>query len=737
MRVTHTFPQMGEMLMSANNSGQGGTRSGFAMLVLTSMVFLGAILLFGMEPLAGRILVPFFGGAAHVWLTSLMFFQAMLLVGYLYAHLFAQRLGRWHLLLLILPLINLPLGVPGRPSPETPLLALLATLLANFALPFGVLSTTAVVAQSWLTRSTVGQRYEPYPLYAASNAGSLLALFGYALLAEPLLGVQAQRSLWSVGYAFYAILVVAAWFSLRPGLGLKVCQPELGLELQTREAPAAKNYAYWLLLSALPSGFLLTVTNFIALEVGSFPLVWITPLALYLCSFVVTFRSKGGVPRFLGVLWPEVVILGFLLYLLPMQWVGWFAAVIAPLLVLLAICLVAHGELYERRPPVRYLTHYYLTMAVGGFLGGVAVSLVAPQVFSGLYEYPILLGALGLTFWWCRRGSQASFWSQRLPILQRARRGAVCVMLGLVGLCLIGQIQGLEAGCKFRHRNFYGTYRVQDYSPSEYAPAGHRRLLHGKTNHGAQLLDPEQRLTPTAYYYRGGAIAEVYDTVAPPRRIAVLGLGAGVMSAYTRPQDVLTYYEIDPDNEKIARDWFTYLNDARARVRVVPGDGRLSLNQASGKTIYDIILVDAFTGDGIPTHLLTREAIQVYLKHLADDGLILLHISNRYYDLRGVVKSTLAQLNLAGAMNIPVSPNRLLPYEIPSQCVVMARNPEKLQPLLERGWVALGAGDGLPACSPWTDDYINILAPLWTKLRPQSAGIHALGPNASRAEAAR
>jgi hypothetical protein len=720
--------------MSAITPGQATTRSGSAMMVLTGMVFLGAILLFSMEPLVGRFLVPYFGGAAHVWLTSLMFFQAMLLVGYLYAHLLAQRLGRWHLFLLILPLINLPLGVLVRPSPEMPLLTLLAALIANFALPFGVLSTTAVVAQSWLTRSAVGQRHEPYPLYAASNAGSLLALFGYAFLAEPLLGVQAQSSLWTAGYGLYAVLVVAAWFSLRPGQGVKVAQPEADLGLQPQQGPTFKHYAYWLLLSALPSGFLLTVTSFIAMEVGSFPLVWVTPLALYLCSFVVTFSKKGGVPRFLAVLWPEVVILGFLLYLLPMQWVGWFAAIIAPLLLLLAICLVAHGELYERRPPVRFLTNYYLTMAVGGFLGGAAVSLAAPQVFSGLYEYPVILGALGFTLWWCRPGSLGYLWGQRESILQRVRRGADCVMLGLVGLCLVGQIQSLGAGCKFKHRNFYGIYRVQDYPPSAYAPAGHRRLLHGKTNHGAQLLHPDQRLEPIAYYYRGGAMAEVYETAAGPRRIAVLGLGAGVVSAYTHPQDILTYYEIDPDNEKIARDWFTYLNDASSKVRVVPGDGRLSLNEVSGESTYDIIHVDAFTGDGIPTHLLTREAIQVYLGHLARNGLILFHISNRYYDLRGVIKSTLAQLNLPGAMNVLVPMNRLLAHEAPSQCVVVARNPENLQPLLKRGWIALGAGDGLPQCSPWTDDYINILAPLWAKLRPQTIEVHALGPTASRAD---
>jgi hypothetical protein len=342
---------------------------GFAMPILTGMVFLGATLLFGMEPLVGRILVPYFGGAAHVWLTSLMFFQAMLLVGYLYAHLFARRLGRWHLILLLLPLINLPIEATLRPAPEAPLLALLTVLSVHFALPFVVLSTTAVVAQSWLVSSMAGQRHEPYPLYAASNAGSLLALFGYAFLAEPLLGVKAQSFTWTAGYITYAILVVVAWFTLRPHTGPIISQPDHEPDLLPEAAPAATNYALWLLLSALPSAFLLTVTNFIALEVGSFPMVWVIPLALYLGSFVVTFRRNGGVPRFLAAAWPELVVLGFLLYVLPSKWVVWLALG-GSLLLLLAVCLVAHGTLYERRPPVQFLTNYYLTMAVGGFLGG-------------------------------------------------------------------------------------------------------------------------------------------------------------------------------------------------------------------------------------------------------------------------------------------------------------------------------------------------------------------------------
>lgn len=488
--------------------------------------------------------------------------------------------------------------------------------------------------------------------------------------------------------------------------------PQPGVASPPETGPTARNYGLWLLLSALPSGFLLTVTNFIALEVGSFPMVWVFPLALYLGSFVVTFRSHGGVPSLLGVMWPEAVILGFLLYFLPISWVGWFAAVVAPLLVLLAVCLVAHGELYERRPPVRFLTHYYLTMAVGGFLGGVAVSLAAPWLFSGLFEYPAILAGLGLTFWWCRRTPFLAAPPGWPGLLRGLRSAATIGTLGFLVFCLLVQVLVFAPACKFRHRNFYGIYRIIEERPSASAPAGLRKLVHGKTNHGAQFLDQEQRLNPASYYYLGGAIAQVIEVGAAPRRIAGLGLGAGAISAHCRTGDSLTFYEIDPDNEKIARTWFTFLDESQARVRVVPGDGRLSLNETPLDARYDIIIIDAFSGDGIPTHLLTREAMQVYLSRLVEDGLILFHISNRYYNLLPVVKATRASLNLAGAKNI-VNQTGLRPGDSSSQCVVLARKPQPLQPLLSQGWVGFGNNDGLPEETPWTDDFINILAPLW------------------------
>lgn len=688
-------------------------RERLAMALLTSLVFVGACLLFGMEPLVGRLLVPYFGGAINVWLTCLMFFQAVLLVGYLYSHFVARKAGPWHLLLLFLPLIVLPLNVATEISVETPIRSLLTVLLVRVALPFAVLSTTAVLAQTWLVQSAVTGSREPYPLYAASNAGSLVALLGYPLVIEPFLGLSAQTAAWTFGYVLYMVLVAAVWLVVRPAREARPVVSQASVPAVPAATPTVRNYALWLLLSGLPSALLLSVTNFIASEIGSFPMVWVLPLAIYLATFIVTFRERGGVPGVLRVLWLEVLLIGFLLYLLPT--ISWLAFA-GHLAVLLLACVVAHGGLYEQRPGVRHLTHFYLTMAVGGWLGGVLISLVAPLVFTGYYEYPLILLGLAVTFLWRRDAAFHAFWRQSRMLVVGGR-------LALIAAILVPTVLGLrislELGDKFRHRNFYGTYRIIDEPPDDEAPQGFRKLVHGQTLHGSQYLAPSQQQVPPSYFYRGGGIADCYDCVPSPRRIAVLGLGAGVVAAYARAQDQVTFYEIDPDNEQIARDWFTYLKDSPASCHVMVGDGRLALQEVpQQETKYDLLHMDAFSGDAIPTHLLTREALQLYVHRLQDDGLLLFHISNRYYDLRPILKATSAQLGLCGAMNVPPPKTTLRRHQNPNQCYVLARRAERLQPLLDRGWIAVGAGDGLEEVTPWTDDFVNILVPLVLKLRP-------------------
>jgi len=686
-----------------------------AMAVLTGMVFCGAILLFGLEPLTGRLLTPYFGGAAHVWLTCLMFFQAVLFIGYLYAHLFARKIGVWHLAILALPLVNLPLQVHAQPDPHAPLPHLLYVLSVYVAIPFAVLSTTAVVAQAWLSRSPLGRHQEPYPLYAASNAGSLIALLGYTFVAEPLMGVRLQSVAWSLTYVLYAALVVASWVLLRPNLGPSADDGG-GAGPSAPKAIAAADYGKWLLLSSLPSAFLLAVTNYIALEVGSFPLTWILPLALYLGSFIVTFRTGGGVPRFLRNAWPEILLAGILMYLLgPVHWL----AIIGHLAVFFLVCLISHGTLYELRPPASHLTNFYLAAALGGWIGGAMISLGAPFLFSALYEYPIILLLLAPTFWWCRERPLARL---RTGISYVAVVGRSVLAAFLVFLIVREGWQTLQEPVRFRHRNFYGTYTIWDVASS---PQDVRQLLHGRTIHGAQLLDPEDRPTPIMYYFIGGGIADVYETTPPLRRMAVLGLGAGAAAAYVKQGETMVYYEIDPDNEGIARHWFSFLNECKGDVRVVVGDGRLAMqNSDRNEPPYDIIHMDAFTGDGIPTHLLTREAIQIYLERLDSNGVILFHVSNRYYELRPVIKAVAAQLGLAGAVNVPTPKTELKANQSATWCVVLARNPERLAALAGKGWIPFGPGDGLKEAVPWTDDYINIMLPLRDGMRERWDGFN-------------
>jgi len=681
------------------SSASGLRNQKFAIVMLSCTVFFGATLLFIMEPLVGRMLTPYFGGTAHVWLLCLMFFQAMLFLGYLYTHLLVRKLGAWHFLFLLLPLVNLPLRTGGNADPNAPVLAVLSTLILHVALPFIALSTTAVVMQTWLANSTVGQNKEPYPLYAASNAGSLLALLGYAFLIEPLSGLKLQSFVWSGGYLAYILLVLAVWFRLRPGRQ-STNNSGHGNENIVNQRPNLTVYSQWLLLSALPSAFLLAITNYISLEVGSFPFVWVIPLSLYLGSFILAFRARrGGVPRFLGIFWPEVLLLAASIYLLSSAHMLVF---IGNLSIFFIICIIAHGRLYELRPPTRYLTDFYLVLALGGWIGGIFVSLVAPFIFRGLFEYPILLLLLGVIFWWVRHDFFIAFWHRATRLVAWSRM----LFLGaVVGFILLGSWAAMTAPIKFQHRNFYGTYRIIDTPPV-------RKLVHGKTLHGSQLLDLSSRLTPISYYYEGGPISEVYGLVPSPRHMAVIGLGAGVISAYARRDDSLTFYEIDPDNEKIARKWFTYLNESKTNVKVVVGDGRISMMNGKNEVKYDLILVDAFTGDGIPTHLLTKEAIFVYLDQLSETGILLFHVSNRYYDLRPVLKSTITSLGVPGVMNVRTMQKQGDRYSIQGQCVAVSIDPERLQPLINRGWLPFGKGDGLRDMKPWTDDYINILAPL-------------------------
>ncbi len=743
--------------------------------LLHIMVFLGAFLLFGLEPLSGRLLVPYFGGAVHIWLVCLMYFQFLLLLGYLYAHLLAGRLGRWHLAILLLPLVNLPIEMTAPAAPTGEVVPLLITLTRHIALPFAVLCTTVVVVQLWVTRATALSRsFNPYVLYATSNAGSLAALLGYPLLVEPFLGLRMQALIWSGGYLVYLLAAAGVWRSLRPRWshgeeGDRIARgPQVGTaegrngngnsdrpdapEANRRvsktsgneagfgkvdperfmgENPASRNnhgaiapagpdasrperaaagggWPSWLLLSFLSSALLVTVTNLIAMEIGSFPLVWVLPLALYLASFIITFRDGETLSLNMIHFWLEIVALGIILFFIPAS--HWIFHLLL-LLVLFLVCCMIHGDLYRRRPDFTELTGFYLAIALGGFLGGAAITLVAPLVFPGIFEYPLMLGIVAILGGWRYRQLIFRSWSAKSIALLVSRLGTVAIIYLILILVSGANLAGDK---KAAYRNYYGVSRIYDFPADRDAPAGVRIIVHGSTIHGLQFLDQDREKMPTMYYHVKAGLGDIFAVMPPPRSIAAVGLGAGASGGLTRRGDKLDYYEIDPDMERIARRWFTFLRNTPARTRVIVGDGRLKLRQAGEK--YDIVFIDAFSGDGIPTHLITREALEIYRQRLAPGGLIVLHLTNRYYDLRPVVKAILADMKLSGAMKLSTLSGSDTYMPITTLYLVVTAEAGGLKPFLERGWTPLGNGDGLPPGTAWTDDYINILAAAAAKL---------------------
>ena len=687
----------------------------FISFKLHCFVFLGACLLFTMEPLVARMVLPLYGGSFHVWSTTLTFFQGILFIGYLYCHIFAKRLGGWHLALVMTPLVWLPLvnwiGL-APPGDGDPAWSLLLQLTIHVALPFGILATTSVIAQSWFTRSDTSGS-SPYPLYASSNAGSILALLVYIALCEPLFGLRVQRSLWYVGYLVYVVLAWRCWrmAASNPKKVDSAIRPSSDIKGNTLVS--------WLLLSALPSAFMLAVSNVITLELGSVPLVWILPLALYLLSYVFTFGRRQWIsPTLLHAFWPAVVVCGLsCLYSVD---IGNFWVFAAHLVALFALAMVGHGELHRLRPPPDQLTVFYLAIAFGGWMGSMAVSLVAPILFNSLAEYPIILGVFALTILHLRKGD----------LLGALRRHPVLSSLGAsVALALPFLIRSNDLGTVteviYQHRNYYGIYRVlnqplkQDKFPNlseeERYDLGQRQLVHGSTVHGSQVLNPISRRIPTSYYHRAGPLWDVLGDAKKVRNVAVIGLGVGTCAAYFQEGESLTFYELDPAVVNIAQNLFTYLVDCPAEVKMVVGDARLQLEQAPDHS-YDIILVDAFNSDAIPTHLLTREALSLYDKKLAPQGTLIFHTTSRYYDLLGVIKSTSA--NSWKALVKWQTAESLQAFQSSSSYCVLRRKDDDVSALLTAGWFSLE--NYRQECAPWSDDYINTLRPLYLMLRPQS-----------------
>ena len=631
------------------------------LLLFLLTLFLSAFLLFCVQPMIAKMVLPLLGGSPAVWTTCMVFFQAALLAGYAYAHATTTWLGvrRQTIVqagLLVLPLFVLPFGIPSDAarslSPEAnPTGWLFGLLLGMVALPFFVVATSAPLLQRWFSQSGHPSASDPYFLYGASNLGSMLALLAYPLVVEPNLRLAQQSMAWTVGYGLYVVLALGCIAIVWKG-------QEGALDGPGKSGPAQEPHRLrigqvlrWVVLAFIPTSLMLSVTMYLTTDIAAMPLLWVIPLSLYLLTFILTFARRPILPHswMVRALPMAAVVLALVLNILP---VAQPISLPLHLVVFFLAAMVCHGELVQHRPPREHLTAFYLAMSCGGVLGGLFNALIAPLVFDRIAEYPLALVlaclalpnartdtserwsrsldwflplCLGILMWGLvtvlqpRSGSPQDDLHARLAF---GLAGLVCYAfkdrpvrfgLGLGAVLLVaGTYTSSYGRVLYQHRSYFGVLHVA------YVASGNfNRLIHGHTLHGQQCLDPERRLEPLTYYHRTGPIGQVFEVLRtrdPGSDVALVGLGAGSLACYAEPGQRMTFFEIDPVVAKIARDrrFFTFLDDSRAAsIAVVLGDARLRLNDAPDHA-YGLIVLDAFSSDAIPTHLLTREALRLY-----------------------------------------------------------------------------------------------------------------------------
>lgn len=622
-------------------------------------IFLSAFLVFQVQPIIAKFILPWFGGGSAVWTATQLFFQVGLLGGYAYAHLVASRLGPrgqglLHLVLLVVALAVLPIIPDDAWQPDgggDPTMRIVLLLAATVGAPYLLLSTTGPLVQQWFARAHPGRN--PYALYALSNAGSLLGLLAYPILVERLLGLHAQAWVWSAGYVVFAVLCGALAWRSRDTRPVPTGEEDNAVDAGAVPATAA-NVVLWAALPACAVVLLLAVTTQITQDVAAIPLLWVLPLAIYLVTFILCFSGDRWYE-------PQTYGLGLAVAL----GMGWWVLdhPVIEIVVQMAIycfllffgCMALHGELTRVRPAARHLTAYYLVISSGGALGGVLVALVAPHVFRGYWEYhlalvgaaTLVLGARLLDEWRRRQVGRRSTLSFVPPV--RGLRVAVGVV-AVAGVLLLSsalwkEVKWRSRGTESMGRNFYGSVRL--YKANAGDPQQELLVMeHGRILHGYQFTAPERRAAKTGYYGplsgAGIAITERRALLNRPMHIGVVGLGAGMLAAYAQPGDTMEIYEINPMVLDLAESKFSFLADARARgaaVDVHLGDARLVLDRQleAGSKQFDVLLLDAFSSDAIPVHLLTDQAFAIYRQHLAPGGVIATNISNRHVDLRPVL----------------------------------------------------------------------------------------------------
>ncbi len=727
-----------------------------------------------------KMILPMLGGTPAVWNACMLFFQTTLLAGYGYVHL----LNSWvaprrqvvvHLVLLAVPLLLLPIGMPaGWTSPDqtNPVLWVLLILTVAIGLPFFMLSTTAPLLQRWFSWTDHPSARDPYFLYAASNAGSMVALLGYPFVIEPWFPLRgthrlSQTMLWSIGYgALVALLATCAWF-LRHA---RVNEAATSTSESDTQAGAPLSplpmltRLRWILLAFIPSSLLLGATTHITLNVAAIPLLWVVPLALYLLSFILVFAKWSPANHRAMVMTLPVVLLLLMFDALPYApSLPYLVQLLLPLVGLSLVAMVCHGELARTRPPTDRLTLFYLLMSIGGALGGLFNALIAPVLFSDIYEYDIILVLAacvlprleGADPRWIARWS-SSQWGARMRnagdlawVAGAAIVTGLCVVLSysvtdlpilldialasvpllLCYACIERPLRmGLALGAVlvtatvmsasyddpvlYQTRSFFGVLKVK-------VDGDIHRLRHGTINHGMQRMAPELRRESVSYFHPDGPYGQVFAAFSGPnskKRIAITGLGIAALANYAEQGVSLTFYEIDPAVVEIAKNprLFTYYSDAIGRgvdLRVVEGDARLKMLEAPDGA-YDMVILDAFTSDAIPVHLLTREAMEMYLRKLAPEGLLVIHISNRYLALEPVLANLGESLHLIGLKQFGESDRAALKYA--ADIVVMAKEKEAFGALgKDPRWTPLQQS---PAVGLWSDDFSNVVSAIkWSK----------------------
>ncbi len=756
-------------------------------VLYVNAVFLSAALLFLVQPIIAKMVLPALGGSPSVWNTCMVFFQAALLAGYVYAHL----LTRWlragaqvavHVLVVGAGLVCLPLGLAASPVGSvdgSPSVWLLGTLAASVGATFCALAATGPLLQRWFSTTLHREAGDPYFLFAVSNLGSFAALLAYPFALERILplsgraaghGPLSQSLLWSAGYVLLGGLVIASGFAMLRWRAASEAVRGANPPAPQRDGIPWARRVRWVLLALVPSSALLGTTQFVTTEVGSAPLLWTVPLTVYLLTFVLAFSRRVRIPARASGAGLAVLVVGvagaWLLDVRPPA----LAAIALHFLALLAVGLACHGRLASDRPAPERLTEYYLWIAVGGTLGGSFNALAAPVLFDSVVEYPLALMAAcllaPLATHRARTASGPRRWATDaatvavvaaaafgLDALARsaspgalptaARVGVPCVLalaamrrpvrfaLALGVLFIAGSVRtNLLEPPLLRARTFFGVHRVVRIEPRFVAvePTGASRrfgipfhvLVHGTTRHGSQAVEPDRRRTPTSYYHRSGPIGQVFESLersGRADRVGVVGLGAGTLAAYGRPRMHLTFYDIDDEVVRIARDsgLFTYLADSLARVDFVVGDGRTSLGREPDGT-FGLLVLDAFSSDAIPVHLVTREAVNLYLGKLRPDGVLAFHLSSATVDLVPVLVAIAADLRVA--MLLRSDPVAGVPEQMEgkdsSQWALLARSATALEPIAaDPRWKRLPTSSMPPRPGLlWTDDFSNLLSVL-------------------------